>query len=318
MKVKNKKTILTVVLILFLVIGVTIAYFTSSASFENVFNTGTYKVVTTEVFESPDNWKPGQSTTANMMVSNEGTVDVAVRAKITESFVDKSGNTISGLATELSNGNPVVLKQQDSGWVKVGDYYYYTEKLTTTNKDTSNLISVVTFNKEAGDTKNCTTDNNGNITCQQCTTNADGTTTCTNTSGYASTSANDTVNYKITVEFEMLQYSAHKTEWSSDLQGKEVTELNSIYEVVNDEDYNSSNNNVLFGGYCWNIIRTTSTGGTKLLYNGQAENGACNGTNNSISTSVFDSSVNTYMKNNEVTTHKTVASTIKGVVDNWY
>ena len=29
-----------------------------------------------------------------------------------------------------------------------------------------------------------------------------------------------------------------------------------------------TNNNVLFGGFCWEIVRTTSTGGTKLIYNG--------------------------------------------------
>jgi len=30
----------------------------------------------------------------------------------------------------------------------------------------------------------------------------------------------------------------------------------------------ASNNNVLFANYCWKIIRTTDTGGVKLLYNG--------------------------------------------------
>ena len=29
------------------------------------------------------------------------------------------------------------------------------------------------------------------------------------------------------------------------------------------------NNNVLFAGFCWKIVRTTSTGGTKLIYNGE-------------------------------------------------
>ncbi len=31
-----------------------------------------------------------------------------------------------------------------------------------------------------------------------------------------------------------------------------------------------TDNNVLFGGFCWKIVRTTSTGGTKLIYNGVA------------------------------------------------
>ena len=29
-----------------------------------------------------------------------------------------------------------------------------------------------------------------------------------------------------------------------------------------------TDNNVLFGGFCWKIVRTTNTGGTKLIYNG--------------------------------------------------
>lgn len=40
---------------------------------------------------------------------------------------------------------------------------------------------------------------------------------------------------------------------------------------------NSSKNNVLFAGYCWKIIRTTATGGVKLLYNGvPTSDNSCN------------------------------------------
>ncbi len=34
-------------------------------------------------------------------------------------------------------------------------------------------------------------------------------------------------------------------------------------------------NNVLFAGMCWQMIRTTDTGGVKLIYNGFPENGSC-------------------------------------------
>lgn len=34
-------------------------------------------------------------------------------------------------------------------------------------------------------------------------------------------------------------------------------------------------NNVLFADHCWKFVRTTSTGGVKLLYNGRAENNQC-------------------------------------------
>ena len=54
------------------------------------------------------------------------------------------------------------------------------------------------------------------------------------------------------------------------------------------------NNNVLFANFCWKIVRTTETGGIKLIYNGEPSNGTCNNTGNStqISTSAFNTSNN--------------------------
>jgi len=37
-----------------------------------------------------------------------------------------------------------------------------------------------------------------------------------------------------------------------------------------------NNNNVIYAGYCWLIVRTTETGGVKLIYNGRASDGSCN------------------------------------------
>ena len=51
-------------------------------------------------------------------------------------------------------------------------------------------------------------------------------------------------------------------------------------------------NNVLFAGFCWKIVRTTSTGGVKLIYNGAYnDNNKCNntGTASQIGTSAFNS-----------------------------
>ena len=39
-----------------------------------------------------------------------------------------------------------------------------------------------------------------------------------------------------------------------------------------------NNNNLLFAGFCWKIVRTTDTGGIKLIYNGVPSNGTCNNT----------------------------------------
>ena len=57
---------------------------------------------------------------------------------------------------------------------------------------------------------------------------------------------------------------------------------------------NVENNNVLFGGFCWKIVRTTETGGVKIVYNGVQKDGSCNntGTDSQIGTSAFNSSSN--------------------------
>ena len=53
--------------------------------------------------------------------------------------------------------------------------------------------------------------------------------------------------------------------------------------------------NVIFGGFCWQILRTTDTGGVKLIYNGVPDaNGTCNNTGvaQQIGKSAFNSNSN--------------------------
>ena len=57
-----------------------------------------------------------------------------------------------------------------------------------------------------------------------------------------------------------------------------------------------NNNNVLFANFCWKIVRTTDTGGIKLIYNGTPTDGKCTNTtgdNTQLSTtSKFNTSYN--------------------------
>ena len=50
------------------------------------------------------------------------------------------------------------------------------------------------------------------------------------------------------------------------------------------------NNNVIFANMCFKIVRTTDTGGIKMIYNGVPSNGACNNTGDdtTIGTSAFN------------------------------
>ena len=53
-------------------------------------------------------------------------------------------------------------------------------------------------------------------------------------------------------------------------------------------------NNVIFGKYCWQMIRTTDTGGVKLIYNGESIDGKCNnsGYSSQISNLSFNKKAN--------------------------
>ena len=84
---------------------------------------------------------------------------------------------------------------------------------------------------------------------------------------------------------------------SSDTNGKGVyirsgTENDTypIYYYRGDVD----DNNVIFADMCFKIVRTTETGGVKLIYNGLPTNGTCNntGTSSQIGTSTFNPSDN--------------------------
>jgi len=57
---------------------------------------------------------------------------------------------------------------------------------------------------------------------------------------------------------------------------KSTKDIYHWYADNNDEGTIIQNkNNVIFGNHCWQMIRTTDTGGTKLLYNGDVENAQC-------------------------------------------
>ncbi len=55
-----------------------------------------------------------------------------------------------------------------------------------------------------------------------------------------------------------------------------------------------NDNHVIFAGFCWRIVRSTGTGGVKLLYDGSPSNGKCNntGSDSYIGQSPFNDSSN--------------------------
>ena len=147
MKNKNYKPIVFSLLIIgvLCVIGYTIAYYTTSDTFNNEFNSGSYKMVVQERFESPSNWMPGDITPKTVTATNKGSTPAAVRIKFTPSWKDKNGNPLD-LVDE--NDNEVALinlsNNWEGSWVYSNGYYYYNGSLKT-NEIAPSLINSVTF-----------------------------------------------------------------------------------------------------------------------------------------------------------------------------
>ncbi len=110
---------------------------------------------------------------------------------------------------------------------------------------------------------------------------------------------------------------------SSDTNGLGVYTLERTVNTANPVLYYRGaveNNNVIFGGFCWKIIRTTETGGIKMIYNGTPTDGMCNATGDAteIGKSAFNTENNDPKYVGYMYDDNTKDSTIKGVIDEWF
>ena len=223
MESKNKKPLIFIALLfsVFLIVGGTIAYYTSSDTFNNEFDTGTYKIETQEAFVSPDNWTPGTTTPKTVIATNKGSTPAAVRIKLTPSWVDANGDP---LPLKDGNDNEAAIinfaSNLNSKWIYDNGYYYY-KKALNENDSTTSLIDSVTFNPDfnISNTKDCETVN--------------GVTTCTTEFiDYAGG------KYTLQIEVETAQFDKYKEIWSTDVNLKVPKPLDKIL-MVNEYDYDN-------------------------------------------------------------------------------
>ena len=142
--------------------------------------------------------------------------------------------------------------------------------------------------------------------------------------------------------YDLIKKQADKTTIINYSIGSGESGTNGIYTTTATEgsvpvyyyrgDADKVNNNIIFNNMCWKIIRTTETGGVKILYNGTPANGKCEtqtGTSTQIGTSEFnekydDNAYVGYMygtagSSTYEATHANINdSTIKTYIDNWY
>ena len=164
MKKKNYKSLAFLLLLLGVgfIIGETIAYYRSSDTFTNAFNTGTYTMEVQELFQSPDDWTPGTTTPKEIVATNRGNIPAAVRIKLTPSWEDEDGNPLD--LVDENNVEAAIIdfsNKKLEDWIyNPNDGYYYYNKQLNPNENTSSLIESITFNPnvEITSTKNCSED----------------------------------------------------------------------------------------------------------------------------------------------------------------
>ncbi len=156
----NKKSIIALLLVAIIgIVGLTVAYFSNSASITNEFETSEYGTDVIETFTSPTGWQPGDETSKVLTVKNTGEVDEAVRIKVEEKWVNKNGEELP--LTQDGNVAAQINYINEDDWTKVEVanedyyYYYYNYKLAP-DEETSELLDKVIFNPLINASTTCT------------------------------------------------------------------------------------------------------------------------------------------------------------------
>ena len=167
----------------------------------------------------------------------------------------------SGSFKNKTVGNDVWLIKNDydniskSGNTYTKTYYLY---IWLDETETQNLSGSISVNMKG------TSSNNPNLPIDY---------------GYDDGNANNTLFYKI-------KSGANKYTRIDFSKQSSTDGTKGIYTTTNTENnvpvyyYRGAvdNNHVLFANFCWRIVRTTETGGVKLIYDGKPSNGQCNNT----------------------------------------
>ncbi|MDI3480646.1 MAG: hypothetical protein PWQ97_301 [Tepidanaerobacteraceae bacterium] len=137
-----KKTLLigslVFLLVALLIVGGTMAWFTSEKSVANTFTAGTVKIEVNEHgFEDITNWNPGDTTNKDVSVISEGSKATYVRVSLTPEWLDANGSP-----TNLSVDNVNLILANNDDWVYSNGWYYY-KHILNQNDETSLLLDAV-------------------------------------------------------------------------------------------------------------------------------------------------------------------------------
>ena len=326
---KVKKLILLVIAILTIIgLGGLFAYLTDTDQKTNVFTIGSIKIELTETNWNPSNGEnilPGQPISKNPKINNIGNNPAYVYIKVVNPIVTlSSGEGV--LFNYTINSGWTQLDQVDQCGYRATTYYY--NNALNPSASTTTLFDTVTINDFSGDIEEeqlldiygygiqSTYLQSGSTvtsifsdafttslsdTDEKCPSALD----CSNNEMHTTIPSNLKGLAKIMAKNAYLDNG--KSEYVTSCSGVDFAQISSntngkgIYEIASTKNntypiyyYRGAvtNNNVKFGGFCWKAIRTTDTGGVKLIYNGEPDgSGNCTnttGTSTQIGTSKYN------------------------------
>ena len=266
----NQKRLLVAAIPVFalIAIGVTIAYSHDRAIISDKMQLPGYKTLFTETFDAPQNWMTCDTIDKIFTVTNDSDSSgpIAVRVKLEEQWLASDGTTELPLISAASSLTMAQITfPQNSGWTKEGSYYYYDTDLAK-GATTNPLMTAVTLNCDA---------------------NIDALTGADKLYGDA------TYHLKITAQSIEAE---NKDSWT-DLHSIITAQANSAMTIdysrgakISDDPVVANgnginpytekgqtvyyyrgqipDNNIIWSNICWKIVRTTYTGGIKIVYNG--------------------------------------------------
>ena len=211
-KVKNKKTILILVIcFLIIIVGYTIAVFSGLVNVPSLFSSDDFNLTINDKFVSPLSWKPGDFTKKEFSVTNRSKNDVAVRLSFYDEWKTSNGDILNNIKDNKEIASLIYGNILD--WVYADDGYYYYIKKLGPGETTSDFIKGLKFNDYVElDDENCFVSDDGNtLTCQ------------------SSGDSYDDATYTIYFHVEMTQFATYKSSWNSNFD---------INDEVPDDNYN--------------------------------------------------------------------------------
>ena len=311
----NKRKIATtfiIILIVLVIVGGVFAYLTSTDTKTNIFTLGRVKIELTEpnfVQDITVELRPGDEIAKDPKITNIGSNSAYVYIKVINPIVNLSSGEGPLFSYTINSGWTQLDEIEQCGY-KVTTYYYNTA--LNPNASTPALFDTVTLNNYSNDSDpnqvldlygyaiqssylesgstitsmfTSTFKSDLSDTTEKCNSSTD----CSNNTLYTTIPSNLKGLAKIMAEDAYLDNG--KSEYVSSCSGISFNAISSntngkgIYEIASTKNnaypiyyYRGEvdNNNVKFAGFCWKAVRTTDTGGVKMIYNGEPDsNGNC-------------------------------------------